>query len=159
MPSQVDLGKIVGDTGPMDPIGPTGDTGPTGPKGDTGPSGLDGIPSGGSTDSLLVKNSDNDKDVTWSDVTVNDINKKIDNPSELGIAGQILSTNGDGTTQWIDSFDDNFGRITQTSQLSLMYHKIGKYDNNFNGYYNIYIPSTFTFAKIFHGFFLYHNSS
>ena len=38
----LDLGRVVGPTGPTGdtgPIGPTGDTGPMGPAGDTGPAG------------------------------------------------------------------------------------------------------------------------
>ena len=43
--AKVNLGRVVGDTGPVGPTGPKGDTGeqgPAGPKGDTGEQGPTG---------------------------------------------------------------------------------------------------------------------
>lgn len=53
----------TGDTGPTGATGPTGPTGATGPTGDTG----SGVPVGGTTESFLVKNSNNDYDTSWKD--------------------------------------------------------------------------------------------
>lgn len=39
MPGLIDLGLVIGDTGPIGPTGPTGDTGPTGATGPIGPAG------------------------------------------------------------------------------------------------------------------------
>lgn len=39
----VDLGRVIGPTGPQGPKGPQGATGPQGPKGNTGPQGPQGI--------------------------------------------------------------------------------------------------------------------
>ena len=60
----------TGDTGPQGPKGDTGDTGPQGPKGDTGDTGPTGpagpgVPNGGSTGQMLVKNSGTDQDTKW----------------------------------------------------------------------------------------------
>jgi hypothetical protein len=68
----------IGPTGPgstvQGPTGPTGRIGPTGPActvpGPTGPTGSAGIgiPTGGSTLQALVKNSNNNYDVSWANV-------------------------------------------------------------------------------------------
>lgn len=55
--AKINLGKVVGDTGPQGPTGPagekgaTGATGPAGPKGDPGANGKDGI-----TPSMSIEN-------------------------------------------------------------------------------------------------------
>ena len=48
--------------------GPTGGMGSTGPTGSPGPTGLAGVPSGGTTNQLLMKSSNSDYDTQWSSV-------------------------------------------------------------------------------------------
>lgn len=55
----------MGPVGPQGPIGETGPQGPQGPKGDTG----EGIPNGGTSGQVLMKNSDTDYDVSWSSLS------------------------------------------------------------------------------------------
>lgn len=57
---QLDLGKVVGDTGPQ---GPKGDQGIQGPAGQTGP----GVAVGGSANQVLVKHSGTNYDTQWVD--------------------------------------------------------------------------------------------
>lgn len=57
---QLDLGKVVGDTGPQ---GPKGDQGIQGPAGPTGP----GVAVGGSANQVLVKHSGTNYDTQWVD--------------------------------------------------------------------------------------------
>lgn len=61
--AKINLGKVVGDTGPQGPIGPagekgaTGAAGPAGPKGDTGPTGPAGANGkDGITPSMSIEN-------------------------------------------------------------------------------------------------------
>lgn len=63
MAETVDLGRVIGTTGPA---GPTGPTGPTGPQGDTGPTGATGLPVGGNPGDVLVKKSDVDYESSWA---------------------------------------------------------------------------------------------
>jgi hypothetical protein len=57
---QLDLGKVVGDTGPQ---GPKGDQGIQGPAGQAGP----GVAVGGSANQVLVKHSGTNYDTQWVD--------------------------------------------------------------------------------------------
>ena len=57
---QLDLGKVVGDTGPQ---GPKGDQGIQGPAGQTGP----GVAVGGNANQVLVKHSGTNYDTQWVD--------------------------------------------------------------------------------------------
>ena len=61
MPTEIDLGNVIG------PTGPKGDTGDVGPRGDTGPKGDPGadaeLPEGGSTRDVLVKTASGEE---WS---------------------------------------------------------------------------------------------
>ena len=58
-----------GDTGATGPQGPQGETGPQGPQGATGPQGPQGVgvPTGGTTGQMLVKNSGTNYDTKWVD--------------------------------------------------------------------------------------------
>lgn len=55
--------------GPQGPEGPKGDQGIQGPEGAQGPQGLsgEGVPSGGNTGQILIKNSPEDYDTEWAD--------------------------------------------------------------------------------------------
>jgi hypothetical protein len=67
-----------GDTGPQGPQGnqgPTGATGATGSQGATGPQGPqgdpgEGVPTGGTTNQILVKQSGSDYDAGWEDLNI-----------------------------------------------------------------------------------------
>ena len=103
--ADVDLGRVVGDTGSQGPTGPTGDTGPqgpTGPTGDTGPTGPTG-PTGdtgpaASSDyhvygGSFVKSVSASREITVfsnSDVRTN-FNVTSGNENQIG----ITITNGD----------------------------------------------------------------
>ena len=52
--------QIVGEEGPEGPQGPQGETGPQGPQGPSG----EGVPTGGSTGQVLVKDSTTDYDTS-----------------------------------------------------------------------------------------------
>lgn len=67
----------IGPVGPQGPIGETGPQGPQGPKGDTG----EGIPNGGTSGQVLMKNSDTDYDVSWSSLS----NTIIELPATLAL--------------------------------------------------------------------------
>lgn len=66
-----------GPVGPQGPIGETGPQGPQGPKGDTG----EGIPNGGTSGQVLIKNSNTDYDVSWSSLS----NTIIELPATLAL--------------------------------------------------------------------------
>lgn len=57
--------------GPQGEVGPAGQDGATGPQGEQGPQGEPGVgvPTGGTMGQVLSKNSDNDYDTTWIDVS------------------------------------------------------------------------------------------
>lgn len=67
----------IGPEGPQGPIGETGPQGPQGPKGDTG----EGIPNGGTSGQVLMKNSNTDYDVSWSSLS----NTIIELPATLAL--------------------------------------------------------------------------
>lgn len=67
----------IGPVGPQGPIGETGPQGPQGPKGDTG----EGIPNGGTSGQVLMKNSNTDYDVSWSSLS----NTIIELPATLAL--------------------------------------------------------------------------
>lgn len=67
----------IGPAGPQGPIGETGPQGPQGPKGDTG----EGIPNGGTSGQVLMKNSDTDYDISWSSLS----NAIIELPATLAL--------------------------------------------------------------------------
>ena len=67
----------IGPEGPQGPIGETGPQGPQGPKGDTG----EGIPNGGTSGQVLIKNSNTDYDVSWSSLS----NTIIELPATLAL--------------------------------------------------------------------------
>ena len=56
---------VAGDTGPTGPQGNIGVTGPTGPQGNIGVTGP-GLSTGGTTGQVLIKNSSDDYDTSWS---------------------------------------------------------------------------------------------
>ena len=58
---------VTGSTGPAGPTGSTGSTGPAGPTGPTGSTGAagQGVPTGGSTNQVLTKNSATNYDTSW----------------------------------------------------------------------------------------------
>ena len=62
----------TGATGATGPQGPKGDTGETGPQGPQGPAG-EGVPTGGSTGQVLVKDSATDYDTSWTTIDASDI--------------------------------------------------------------------------------------
>ena len=100
MPSStVDLGNVIGATGPQGPTGATGPTGPTGPKGDTGPTGATGLPVGGNPGDVLVKKSETDYEASWK--------SPLDAARYLPVYD---SENGCyhnwSIKQWIDSYKD-----------------------------------------------------
>lgn len=69
----VDLGPFRGEPGPQGPQGeqgPEGQEGPQGPRGEQGIQGPvgEGVPSGGLTNEVLIKYSDEDYSVTWKSV-------------------------------------------------------------------------------------------
>lgn len=71
---------LQGATGPQGPTGPqgaTGATGATGPQGATG----EGVPNGGSTGQILAKNSNDNFDTVWIDLSNGGGGQIIDNNS------------------------------------------------------------------------------
>ena len=68
MPTEIDLGNVIG------PTGPKGDTGDVGPRGDTGPKGDPGqdaqLPAGGTEGQVLTKTADGE---AWDDAPEPDL--------------------------------------------------------------------------------------
>ena len=139
-------------TGPAGPKGDTGETGPAGPKGDTGAAGTDGKSAyqyavdGGYTgteeefaaklaqeiptvDDTLTKSGQAADAKAVGDRVDSLSEEKVSLPkdntgaTQNGTSGQILQTNGDGTTQWVDKPEGGGGTSSETADIPVTAEK------------------------------------
>ena len=96
MPTEIDLGNVIG------PTGPKGDTGDVGPRGDTGPKGEPGqdaqLPAGGTEGQVLTKTSGGE---AWADVPEADVshllNADVKNATAIDPRSVDITTLAPGT--------------------------------------------------------------
>jgi hypothetical protein len=110
---------VPGPIGPTGATGPIGETGPTGPAGPTGASGI-GLPTGGATGQVLIKNSNTDYDFSWSSITSGSGGGLLQFGSTAGFPGA-----GSTSTLYVAQ-DTNEGWYWTGTQ----YKALGQYDTN-----------------------------
>jgi hypothetical protein len=89
---------IVINKGPKGDVGEQGPTGLTGPAGATGATGV-GIPTGGTVNQVLTKNSNSDYDTEWTN------------------GGDLLSSNNLSDVANAKTARENLGAITNTQSI------------------------------------------
>ena len=89
--NQGDTQVVAAVPGIQGPVGPSGATGLTGPSGATGAAGS-GVPSGGTTDQVLLKLSSADYDTTWGTINTRELTiPPFDNVSLVYSSGQLAA--------------------------------------------------------------------
>lgn len=131
----------TGATGPQGPTGLTGDTGPIGPSGPQGDPG-EGVPVGGTSNQILVKQSGTDYDTGWEDLII-DTGKPTDK--------YAISNIEDAGTYKYFGFEDKDGnwyilRKTVATNIFLYFHGASAYST---GWTNRASHSYDTYENIF----------
>ena len=89
--NQGDTQVVAAVPGIQGPVGPSGATGLTGPSGATGAAGS-GVPSGGTTDQVLLKLSNANYDTGWGTINTRELTiPPFDNVSLIYSSGQLAA--------------------------------------------------------------------